>query len=65
MTLKWQNQEIDNYKYLMYLNTMADRSVNDLTQYPVFPWVVQDYKSQTLDLNDPKHIGTFQNLLVH
>ena len=38
----------------MYLNTMADRSVNDLTQYPVFPWVVQDYKSQTLDLNDPK-----------
>ena len=30
------------------------RSLNDLTQYPVFPWVLQDYSSSTLDLDDPK-----------
>ena len=59
MTLKWQNREIDNYTYLMFLNTMADRSVNDLTQYPVFPWVLQDYQSQELDLTNPK---TFRDL---
>ena len=59
MTLKWQNREIDNYTYLMFLNTMADRSVNDLTQYPVFPWVLQDYNSQELDLTNPK---TFRDL---
>lgn len=33
---------------------MADRTFHDLTQYPVFPWVVSDYESSTIDLNDPK-----------
>lgn len=33
--------------------------MNDLTQYPVFPWVVSDYLSNTLDLKNPK---TFRDL---
>lgn len=33
---------------------MADRTFNDLTQYPVFPWVIADYSSPTLDLSNPK-----------
>lgn len=33
---------------------MADRSFNDLTQYPVFPWVLSDYTSEVLDLDNPK-----------
>lgn len=32
--------------------SLADRSFHDLTQYPVMPWVLQDYLSSTLDLND-------------
>lgn len=52
MTLKWQNRVISNFEYLMYLNSTADRSVNDLTQYPVFPWVICDYTSSQLDLNN-------------
>ena len=35
-------------RYLLYLNSLADRSFNDLTQYPVFPWVVADYTSDFL-----------------
>ena len=35
----------------MILNTMAGRSYNDLTQYPVFPWVLADYHSKKIDLN--------------
>lgn len=31
---------------------MADRTFHDLTQYPVLPWIIQDYTSMTLDLND-------------
>ncbi|XP_027039728.1 protein FAN-like [Pocillopora damicornis] len=50
MTLRWQNGAISNFEYLMYLNSLADRSFNDLTQYPVFPWVISDYKSAELDL---------------
>ncbi|XP_077207114.1 WD repeat- and FYVE domain-containing protein 4 isoform X2 [Paroedura picta] len=51
--LKWQRREISNFEYLMYLNTLAGRTYNDLMQYPVFPWILADYHSQTLDLNDP------------
>jgi hypothetical protein len=36
------------------VNTLAGRSHNDLTQYPVFPWVLSDYTSEVIDLNDSK-----------
>ncbi|VVC89841.1 unnamed protein product [Leptidea sinapis] len=45
--------------YLMHLNTLAGRSYNDLMQYPVFPWILADYDSLYLDLNDP---ATFRDL---
>ena len=38
---------------------MSGRTYNDITQYPVFPWVIADYESETLDFNDPK---TFRDL---
>ena len=31
-----------------FLFSLADRSFNDLTQYPVFPWILADYKSEEL-----------------
>ncbi|TYG44396.1 hypothetical protein ES288_D11G094900v1 [Gossypium darwinii] len=34
-------------------NTLAGRSYNDITQYPVFPWILSDYSSKSLDLSDP------------
>lgn len=52
-TKAWQNRQISNFDYLMALNTFAGRSFNDLTQYPVFPWVLADYESEILDLSDP------------
>ena len=54
-TEKWQNGLMSNYEYLVYVNLFAGRSFNDLTQYPVFPWVLADYKSETIDLNDEKY----------
>lgn len=53
LTQKWQRREISNFDYLMALNTLANRTYNDLTQYPVFPWVIRDYESQTINLNNP------------
>ncbi|XP_037379777.1 neurobeachin-like protein 1 isoform X1 [Talpa occidentalis] len=53
LTQKWVNREISNFDYLIQLNTMAGRTYNDLAQYPVFPWILQDYTSEELDLNDP------------
>ncbi|XP_061972968.1 protein SPIRRIG-like [Populus nigra] len=51
---RWQNGEISNFQYLMHLNTLAGRGYSDLTQYPVFPWVLADYESENLDLSNPK-----------
>ncbi|MEJ1271947.1 hypothetical protein NN561_002795 [Cricetulus griseus] len=50
---KWVNREITNFDYLIQINTMAGRTYNDLAQYPVFPWILQDYTSEELDLNNP------------
>ncbi|KNC87008.1 hypothetical protein SARC_00861 [Sphaeroforma arctica JP610] len=58
-TQRWVAGELSNFQYLMWINTWAGRSYNDLTQYPVFPWILADYDSETLDLNDPK---TFRDL---
>nr|XP_023018434.1 protein FAN-like [Leptinotarsa decemlineata] len=52
MTLQWQNGVISNYDYLLYINSLGDRTVNDLTQYPVFPWIISNYTSRELDLDD-------------
>ncbi|OHT01256.1 hypothetical protein TRFO_31965 [Tritrichomonas foetus] len=48
----WQNRKVSNFGYLYFLNTLSGRSFNDLSQYPVYPWVLKDYQSETIDLND-------------
>lgn len=55
MTQKWQRREISNFDYLMYLNTVAGRTYNDLNQYPVFPWVIVNYDADELDLSQPSN----------
>jgi len=59
MKNRWQTGEISNFQYLMHLNTLAGRGYNDLTQYPVFPWILKDYSSDELDLSNPE---TFRRL---
>nr|CDI54599.1 related to WD repeat and FYVE domain-containing protein 3 [Melanopsichium pennsylvanicum 4] len=59
MTTAWREGRMSNFAYLMALNTLAGRSMNDLTQFPCFPWVLADYTSDQLDLNDP---GSFRKL---
>ncbi|KAK9806574.1 hypothetical protein WJX73_003713 [Symbiochloris irregularis] len=55
----WVRWELSTFDYLMRLNTLAGRTYNDLNQYPVFPWVLADYESPTLDLTSPE---TFRDL---
>nr|XP_020480680.1 protein FAN [Monopterus albus] len=57
--LQWQCGHLSNYQYLLHLNNLADRSCNDLSQYPVFPWVIADYTGTKLDLTNP---ATFRDL---
>lgn len=57
--LQWQKGHITNNQYLLHLNNLADRSCNDLSQYPVFPWIIADYTSSDLDL---LNASTFRDL---
>ncbi|KAJ7454045.1 beach-domain-containing protein [Mycena galericulata] len=50
---RWQAREISNFTYISILNQISGRTPSDATQYPIFPWVLKDYTSPTLDLNNP------------
>ncbi|ORX37123.1 hypothetical protein BD324DRAFT_427163 [Kockovaella imperatae] len=61
LTRKWQSRSISNFAYLSLLNQYANRTPNDVTQYPVFPWVLSDYTSSILDLSKP---SSFRDLTL-
>lgn len=46
----WARGELSNFAYLMELNRIAGRSVQDITQYPVFPWVFNTYATMDFDV---------------
>lgn len=49
---KWLNYEMSNFEYLMQLNGLAGRSFKDVTQYPVFPWVISNYGLENLNITE-------------
>lgn len=51
-TAKWVRHEISNFEYLMIINLISGRSFHNINEYPVFPWILTNYTSETLDLTD-------------
>ena len=47
----WVDNKISNFDYLIYLNIMSSRSFNDISQYPIFPWTLINFKDKIIDLN--------------
>ena len=45
---KWSRWEISTLKMLMILNIYANRSLNDINQYPVFPWIITYYNLEEI-----------------
>ena len=56
---EWQYYKISTLEYLMWLNIYSGRSFNDLTHYPVFPWIISNYT--TGELEDENN---FRNLSI-
>jgi len=61
----WCKNRITNYDYLMFLNILSGRSLNDLSQYFIFPWIIKDFDKNNLnwlsneiyrDLSLPIHV---------
>ena len=44
----------------MHLNKISGRTFHDLMQYPIFPFVLSDYHSVELDLDDEKSFRRLQ-----
>ncbi len=58
---RWVRGELSNFQYLMLLNKYSGRSFNDITQYPVFPWILKEYSKQSISLSDP---SIYRNLML-
>ena len=43
LSASWKSCKTSTFEYLMTLNKLSGRSSHDLSQYPVFPWLLQDY----------------------
>lgn len=59
LTRKWTTREISTFEYLMWINELSGRSMNNLNAYPIFPWILSDYSSEKLDLT---HENSFRDL---
>ena len=42
---EWKKWRMNTFSLLMHLNLFSNRSYNDLSQYPVFPWILSKYSS--------------------
>ena len=49
----WKEWEISNFELVMWLNIYGNRSYNDLSQYPVFPWLIVNYEDPIIEESAP------------
>ncbi|CCW68241.1 unnamed protein product [Phytomonas sp. Hart1] len=52
ITKLWVNHGMSNFDYLSALNDAASRTVADVGQYPVMPWVLREYQKDTIQVSD-------------
>ena len=57
ITPAWEQGTLSNFNYIMILNLAAGRTFKDLSQYPIFPWIISNYTKSygELDLQDKKN----------
>ena len=58
---KWSTWEMSTLKFLMISNIYYNRSLNDVNQYLVFPWIITNYTAENYNslLNDKNLIRPF------
>ena len=60
----WVAGLISNYDYLLLLNRYSSRSFNDPTQYPIFPWLLYDYKNlESFNLNEKFFLSSLREFI--
>ena len=45
----YKSNKISKMEYLMWINIYGNRSFRDIAQYPVFPWLLNNYESDNFE----------------
>ena len=45
----WKNNKISTLEYIMWINIYGNRSFRDVAQYPILPWILNDYSLNNFD----------------
>ena len=51
ITDNWRAKKLNTYQYLLFINKYGSRSLNDSSQYYIFPWILMDF-SKLLLINE-------------
>lgn len=64
LTERWKTGRISNFEYLMKLNIYSGRTYNDLGQYPVFPWVLKNFKAERMTKEILQNPNSYRDLTL-
>ena len=57
----WKTNKISTLEYLMWINMYGNRSYRDISQFPVLPWIIDNYKTNTFkEIIDNENIRDFK-----
>ena len=55
---QWAEWKLSNFELLMFINILSNRSFSDVTQYPVFPWILKNYNETKISIeNDIRELN--------
>ena len=60
----WKKWEISNLEFLMWINFFGNRSYRDLYQYPILPWPIINYSTDTNEFDDLLKLDNNNNNLL-
>ena len=57
----WREEKLNTYEYLLFINKYSSRSLNDTSQYYVFPWIIINFE-HLIEINE-KESEIYKNFL--
>ncbi|EAY20703.1 Beige/BEACH domain containing protein [Trichomonas vaginalis G3] len=60
---RWSSGRLSNYEYLYLLNVIGGRSFNNVSQYPIYPWIIADYKTNKFDISNPSFFRDLSKMI--
>lgn len=59
-TQQWEEGQISNFDYLLWINICSGRTFHDLSSYPLFPYVIATFNDNELQFNKCDSFRNFE-----